>query len=79
MVLLSRVLRQGLARWVNVAAATVMGAVQVSTLFFGTPPTPVYAFFSAIEIALAIAIVAIALTWRRASEPVAHENRTVAA
>ena len=56
-----------------------MGAVQVSTLFFGTPPTPVYAFFSAIEIALAIAIVAIALTWRRASEPVAHENRTVAA
>ena len=79
MVLLSRVLRQGLARWVNVATATVMGAVQVSTLFFGTPPTPVYAFFSAIEIALAIAIVAIALTWRRASEPVAHENRTVAA
>ena len=79
MVLLSRVLRRGLARGVNIAAANTMGAVQVSTLFFGTPPTPVYIFFSTIEIALAIAIVAVALTWRRASEPVAHENRTVAA
>jgi len=74
MVLVSRVLRHGPTRWINVAAACVMAAVQVSTLFLGAPPTLVYYFFSAIEIALLLGIDGIAATWTRSAKVRARER-----
>lgn len=74
MVLLARVVRHGLNRWINVGAASVMAAVQVSTLFLGTPPTPVYLLFSAIEITLLLAIVVLAASWTRSRERAAHDR-----
>lgn len=79
MVLLSRVLTRGVNRWVNVAAAALMAATQVSTLFFGTPPTPLYYFCSAIEIALLLAIIAFSLAWTRSHESKAQQNHALAA
>lgn len=63
MVLMSRLLRRGPNRWFNIITAIVMAVVQVSTLLFGTPPTPVYIFFSAIEVALLVVILALAASW----------------
>ena len=45
-----------------------MAAVQVSTLFWGTPPTPVYIFFSVIEVALLVAVAIFAAVWTRSAE-----------
>jgi hypothetical protein len=67
MVLLSRVLRYRANRWANIAAATIMTAVQSATLFIGVP-APYYLFFSVIEIATTVLIVWFAWNWR---EPVA--------
>jgi len=67
MVLLSRVLRYRANRWANIAAATIMTAVQSATLFIGVP-APYYFFFSVIEIATTVLIVWYAWNWR---EPVA--------
>jgi Family of unknown function (DUF6326) len=68
MVLLSRVLPYGANRWANIAAGTIMTAVQSATLFVGAP-APYYLFFSVIEIATTVLIVWFAWTWR---EPVAQ-------
>ena len=68
MVLLSRVLPYGTNRWANIAAGTIMTAVQSATLFVGAP-APYYLFFSVIEIATTVLIVWFAWTWR---EPVAQ-------
>ncbi|TDW31093.1 DUF6326 family protein [Cryobacterium psychrophilum] len=65
MVLLSRVLRQTPNRVLNMLAAAFMAVTQVATLFFGTPPTPVYYLFSAIEIILLVVILVVAAAWRR--------------
>ncbi len=65
MVLLSRVLRQTPNRVFNMVAAAFMALTQVATLFFGTPPTPVYYLFSAIEIIVLVVILAVAAAWRR--------------
>src|SRR3954452_21674255 len=62
MVLLSRVLPYRANRWTNIAAGTVMTAVQVATVLFARP-APYYAFFSAIEIATTVAIVWYAWKW----------------
>lgn len=51
MVLLSRILPYGTARWACVAAAILMTLGQSASLFMGTGPTPYYIFFSVIEIA----------------------------
>ncbi len=67
MVLLSRVLRQTPNRVLNMLAAAFMAVTQVATLFFGTPPTPVYYLFSAIEIILLVVILVVAVAWRRAA------------
>lgn len=66
MVLLSRVLPYGANRWANIAAGTLMTAVQAATLFVGVP-APYYLFFSVIEIATTVLIVWLAWNWR---EPV---------
>jgi hypothetical protein len=68
MVLLSRVLPYRANRWANIAAGTIMTAVQVGTLTFGTSP-PYYLFFSVIEIATTVLIIWFAWNWR---EPVAQ-------
>lgn len=66
MVLLSRVLPYRANRWANIAAGTIMTAVQAASLFVGTP-APYYLFFSVIEIATTVLIVWFAWNWR---EPV---------
>lgn len=66
MVLLSRVLPYRANRWANIAAGTLMTAVQSATLFVGIP-APYYLFFSVIEIATTVLIVWFAWNWR---EPV---------
>src|SRR5918997_6845249 len=63
MVLLSRVLKHVANRRANIAAGTIMTAVQSASLFVGTP-APYYLFFSVIEIATTVAIVWFAWTWR---------------
>ena len=63
MVLLSRVLPYRANRWANIAAGTIMTAVQSASLFVGTP-TPYYLFFSVIEIATTVLIVWFAWHWR---------------
>jgi hypothetical protein len=68
MVLLSRVLPYRANRWANIAAATIMTAVQSATLFAGVPAL-YYLFFSVIEIATTVLIVWFAWNWR---EPVAQ-------
>jgi hypothetical protein len=66
MVLLSRVLPYRANRWANIAAGTLMTAVQSATIFVGIP-APYYLFFSVIEIAITVLIVWFAWNWR---EPV---------
>ena len=65
MVLLARVLPYGANRWANIAAATVMTAVQVATLFVGSL-SAYYAFFSALEIGCTAFILWYAARWRDA-------------
>ena len=64
MVLLSRVLRHNANRWANIAAGSVMTAVQILTLVL-TPPVAYYVFFSMLEIACTSFIVWYAWTWPR--------------
>jgi hypothetical protein len=63
MVLLSRLLKYKLNRPANIIAGTIMTVVQISSLFFGTPPTTYYIFFSIIEIASLVLIVWYAWNW----------------
>lgn len=62
MILLSRVLGHGPARWANVAAAGFMTLVQVGSLGVGTP-TSYYLFFSAVEVGTLALIAVLALRW----------------
>jgi hypothetical protein len=62
MVLLSRVLPYRTNRWANIAAGTIMTAVQSATLFVGVP-APYYLFFSVFEIATTVLIVWFAWNW----------------
>jgi Family of unknown function (DUF6326) len=64
MVLLSRVLRYKANRWANIAAGSVMTAVQILTLVL-TPPVAYYVFFSILEIGCTAFIVWYAWTWSR--------------
>jgi hypothetical protein len=68
MVLLSRVLNYRANRWANIIAGAIMTAVQISSLFFGTPPTLYYIFFSIIEIASLLFIVWYAWKWSNPEE-----------
>ncbi|WP_448207037.1 DUF6326 family protein [Azospirillum sp. sgz302134] len=62
MVLLSRVLTYRVNRIANMVAGAIMTAVQVATLFSGTP-TPYYVFFSSLEIATTAFIFRYAWRW----------------
>ena len=64
MVLLSRVLRYRANRWANIAAGSVMTAVQILTLVL-TPSAAYYLFFSILEIGCTAFIVWYAWTWPR--------------
>jgi hypothetical protein len=62
MILLSRLLPQGINRWANVVAAAFMALVQLASLTVGTPAA-YYLFFSVIEIGGLGAIAVLALRW----------------
>lgn len=64
MVVLSRVLNYKLNRWANIAAGSVMTAVQLSTLIL-TPPAGYYIFCSVIEITCTALIVWNGLRWHK--------------
>lgn len=66
MVLLSRVLNQRANRITNIAAGIITTLVQISSLFFGTKPTPYYIFFSVIEDSTTAFIVWYAFKWASA-------------
>ncbi len=78
MVLLSRLLPRRVNRWITVFASIVMTVVQVGSLLFGSSPSPVYVFFSVIEIAVLLEIIGVAVTWRRTAARVAHGAEPVA-
>jgi hypothetical protein len=64
MILLARVLKYRVNRWVNIIAGVVMAVIQVGTMNMGTTPTPYYLFYSAIEIAGTLFVAWYAWQWR---------------
>ncbi len=64
MVLMSRVLKYKANRLANIIAGVIMTAVQILSLFVGTP-TIYYVFFSIIEIACTLFIIWYAWRWRK--------------
>jgi hypothetical protein len=60
MVLLSRALPLGAARWANVCVGLAMAAVQVLSFGMGSAPTLHYFFFSVVEVAADLFIAAYA-------------------
>src|SRR5947209_15376196 len=69
MLLLSRVLRYRANRWANIAAGSVMTAVQFLTLVL-TSPRAYYVFFSILEIGCTALIVWYAWRWPRPEDGV---------
>ncbi len=63
MVLVTRVASRRVARIASIVAAAFMLVVQGSSLLVGV--TPSYAFYSTIEIAGLVAIIVLAIRWRR--------------
>lgn len=63
MILLSRILKYSVNRWLNISAGIIMTAVQTASLFVGKP-TYYYSFFSMIEIATTIIIMWYSWKWR---------------
>jgi hypothetical protein len=63
MIVLSRVLKYGVNRWANIIAAAVLILIQLGTMGMGTAPSPVYLFYSAIEIACNLVIIWLAWRW----------------
>ena len=64
MIVLSWVLKYRANRWANIIVGMIMAAVQVLSLFTGTPPTLHYIFYSIIEIGCTLFIVWYAWKWR---------------
>jgi hypothetical protein len=64
MVLLSRVLKRGLNRWLNIIVGVIQTAFVGWSLFVGAP-RPFYVFFVSIEVASLLFIVVYALMWKR--------------
>jgi len=67
MILLSRILGHKANRWANVVAGAIMAVIQVGSMFFGTPPTAHYIFYSIAEIGCALFIAWYALRWKPAA------------
>lgn len=64
MIILSRVLMHRVNRWVNICAGAIMVLIQVGTMGFGTPPSPVYILYSVIEVICNLIIIGLAWKWR---------------
>jgi len=62
MVLLSRIVPRRINRPVSIVAAVIMIVVQTGSLL--DEPTPLYVFFSIVEIGLLLAIIVLVATWR---------------
>ena len=62
MIVLSRVLKHRVNRWVNIIAAALFIAAQIVSLFLGAP-SPMYIFYSIVEIASLLLIVWNAWKW----------------
>ena len=62
MIVLSWVLNSRASRWVNIIAGTLFIVVQIGSLFMGVP-SPMYIFYSIVEITALILIVLNALKW----------------
>jgi hypothetical protein len=73
MVLLSRLLPRGAARWANSIAGLVMAAVQVGSFGMGSAATLHYWFFSIVEVAADLFIAAYA--WRALGPAAARPRR----
>ena len=63
MIVLSWVLKQRVNRWANIVAAALFVVAQIGSLFLGVP-SPMYIFFSTVEIAALLLIVWNAWRWR---------------
>ena len=62
MIVLSWVLKYQANRWVNIIAATFFVVIQIGSLFMGVP-SPMYIFYSTVEIAALLLIVWNAWKW----------------
>ncbi|MEI6124865.1 MAG: DUF6326 family protein [Bacteroidota bacterium] len=67
LILLSRILKYRANRWTNIIAGIIMMAVQIMSLFVGTPSLS-YIFYSAVEISCTIFIVWYAWSWRKTED-----------
>ncbi|NTW44246.1 MAG: hypothetical protein HGB14_07385 [Anaerolineaceae bacterium] len=65
MIVLSWVLKYRANRWANIIAATLYVVVQIGSLFLGVP-SPMYIFYSTVEIAALLIIVWNAWKWTNA-------------
>ena len=63
MIVLSWVLKYRANRWANIIAGTLFVVTQISSLFLGVP-SPMYIFYSIVEIAGLLLIVWLAAKWR---------------
>ena len=64
MIVLARVLKYRVNRWVNIIAGVLLVLIQVGSMGFGTPPTLVYLSYSALEVVVNLLIVWLAWKWR---------------
>ena len=71
MVILSRVLKYGANRWVNIGSGA-FHTLFVAWSLIGDPATPFYIFFAVIEIACTLLIVWLAIRWKPAVESAAR-------
>ena len=63
MIVLSWVLKYRANRWANIIAATLFAVTQIYSLFLGVP-SPMYIFYTTVEIAGLLLIVWYAWKWR---------------
>jgi hypothetical protein len=71
MVILSRVLKHGANRWVNIGSGA-FHTLFVAWSLIGDPVTPFYIFFAVIEMACTLLIVWLAIRWKPAKESAAR-------
>jgi len=71
MVILSRVLKYGANRWVNIGSGA-FHTLFVAWSLIGDPVTPFYLFFAVIEMATTLLIVWLAIRWKPAKESAAR-------
>lgn len=64
MIVLARVLKYRVNRWVNIIAGILMVVIQVGSMGFGTPPTLVYLSYSILEVVVNLLIIWLAWKWR---------------